>query len=346
MCQYSANEGQATDWHLMHWGNLLNSGAAMFFIEATAVSPKGRITPTCLGLWNDATAAALNDKLSRARHLAPKVPICIQLAHAGRKASSAAPWHGGQLLDTSHGGWQAEAPSAIPHLEQETPPDEITAQGLIDIEQAFVKAAQRADAMGIEAIELHGAHGYLLHQFLSPISNHRTDAYGGSFENRIRFVVEIFEAVRAQFQGVLGIRLSATDWMEGGWNLEESTALSVRLKQAGANFVHISSGGISPQQKIAIGPEYQVPFAKHIKAQSAMPTMAVGLITEAQQAEAILQLGDADLIAFARAFLFNPRWAWQAAAELGGVVQASEQYWRCLPKEAQSIFGNVRVAQR
>jgi 2,4-dienoyl-CoA reductase-like NADH-dependent reductase (Old Yellow Enzyme family) len=228
----------------------------------------------------------------------------------------------------------------------ETSPTELDKAGLEHIQQAFVKAAERAAAMGIEVVELHGAHGYLLHQFLSPISNQRTDAYGGHFENRIRFVVETFEAVRAKFQGVLGIRLSATDWLEGGWHLEEATALSVRLKQAGANFVHISSGGISPQQKIAIGSEYQVPFAKHVKAQSGLPTMAVGLITEAQQAEAILQRGDADLIAFARAFLYNPRWAWQAAAELGGVVQASEQYWRCLPKEAQSIFGNVRVAQR
>jgi 2,4-dienoyl-CoA reductase-like NADH-dependent reductase (Old Yellow Enzyme family) len=346
MCQYSAQEGLATDWHLAHWTSLLNSGAGLIILEATAVTREGRITPGCLGLWDDATAAALEDRLGRARKLAPKVPVAIQLGHAGRKASSAAPWNGGQLLDPAHEGWQPLAPSAVPHAVTETSPTELDKAGLECIQQAFVKAAERAAAMGIEVVELHGAHGYLLHQFLSPISNQRTDAYGGHFENRIRFVVEIFEAVRAKFQGVLGIRLSATDWLEGGWHLEEATALSVRLKQAGANFVHISSGGISPQQKIAIGPEYQVPFAKHVKAQSGLPTMAVGLITEAQQAEAILQRGDADLIAFARAFLYNPRWAWQAAAELGGVVQASEQYWRCLPKEAQSIFGNVRVAQR
>jgi 2,4-dienoyl-CoA reductase-like NADH-dependent reductase (Old Yellow Enzyme family) len=346
MCQYSAQEGLATDWHLAHWTSLLNSGAGLIILEATAVTREGRITPGCLGLWDDATAAALEDRLGRARKLAPKVPVAIQLGHAGRKASSAAPWNGGQLLDPAQEGWQPLAPSAVPHAVTETSPTELDKAGLEYIQQAFVKAAERAAAMGIEVVELHGAHGYLLHQFLSPISNQRTDAYGGHFENRIRFVVEIFEAVRAKFQGVLGIRLSATDWLEGGWHLEEATALSVRLKQAGANFVHISSGGISPQQKIAIGPEYQVPFAKLVKDRSGLPTMAVGLITEAQQAEEILQRGDANLIAFARAFLFNPRWAWQAAAELGGVLQASEQYWRCLPREAQAIFGNVRIGQR
>lgn len=346
MCQYSAHEGLANDWHLAHWTSLLNSGAGLITLEATAVTREGRITPGCLGLWDDATASALQDHLGRARKLAPQVPVSIQLGHAGRKASSAVPWNGGQLLDRGQEGWQPLAPSALPHLSTETPPTELDALGLEHIKQSFVKAAERAAAMGIEVVELHGAHGYLLHEFLSPISNLRTDAYGGSFENRIRFVMEIFESVRAKFQGVLGVRLSATDWLEGGWNPEETASLSVRLQQAGANFVHISSGGISPHQKIAIGPEYQVPFAKQVKGQCGLPTMAVGLITQAQQAEAILQRGDADLIALARAFLFNPRWAWQAAAELGGTVQASEQYWRCLPKEAQSIFGNVRIAQR
>ncbi len=346
ICQYSAQDGKASDWHLAHWTSLLNSGAGLVTLEATAVSPDGRITPGCLGLWDDATAAALADTLSRARKLAPPVPISIQISHAGRKASSAAPWHGGQLLDNAHQGWQPFAPSALPHLSTETPPTELDLAGLERIKQAFVQTAQRAAEMGIEMVELHGAHGYLLHQFLSPIANHRTDHYGGSFENRIRFVREVFEAVRAKFNGVLGIRLSATDWVEGGWTPEETADLSGRLKQAGANFVHISSGGVAAQQKIAIGPEYQVPFAKMVKAQSGLPTMAVGLITQAQQAEAILQRGDADLIAFARAFLFNPRWAWQAATEMGGVVQASEQYWRCLPREAQAIFGNIKIAQR
>ena len=346
MCQYSADQGKATDWHLAQWTSYLNSGAGLVMLEATAVNEEGRITPGCLGLWNDATAEALQDKLDRARKLAPHVPVAIQLGHAGRKASSASPWHGGQLLDAAHAGWQAVAPSALPHLATEIPPTELDAAGLENIQNAFVKSAERAHAIGIEMVELHAAHGYLLHQFLSPISNKRTDAYGGTFENRTRFVREVFAAVRAKFNGVLGIRLSATDWVEGGWNPEETAELSLRLKDAGANFVHISSGGVASQQKIALGPEYQVPFAKTVKDKSGLPTIAVGLITQAQQAEAILQRGDANLIAFARAFLYNPRWAWQAAAELGGVVQASEQYWRCLPREAQAVFGNVKVGMR
>jgi len=346
MCQYSAENGQATDWHLAHWANLLNSGTAMFIIEATAVVPEGRITPLCLGLWDDATAAALQDKLHRARKLAPNVSVCIQLAHAGRKASSAAPWQGGQLLPTEQGGWPTVGPSAVPHLPQETAPHELDAQGLERIKQAFAKAAQRAEAMGIEAIELHGAHGYLLHQFLSPIANHRTDSYGGNFDNRTRFPMEVFEAVRAVYKGSLGMRISASDWVENGWTPEETADFSLRLKLAGADFVHISSGGVAAQQKIAIGPDYQVPFAKLVKQKTGMPTITVGLITDPQQAEDILVRGDADLIALARAFLYKPRWVWEAAAALNGKVQASPQYWRCMPREAQGIFEAVQMGQR
>jgi 2,4-dienoyl-CoA reductase-like NADH-dependent reductase (Old Yellow Enzyme family) len=346
MCQYAAVNGEASDWHLMHWGNLLNSGAALFIIEATGVTPEGRITPGCLGLWNDATQAALQDKLTRARQLAPAMPVFIQLAHAGRKASSAVPWKGGQLLSLEQGGWEMEAPSAIPQLEGERLPHELSKKELQGLIQAFVQAAQRAEKIGIDGIELHGAHGYLLHQFLSPIANQRTDEYGGSFENRIRFPLELFTAVRAAYPGVLGIRISATDWVEGGWTPEETAEFASRLKPLGCNFVHISSGGISPKQKIAIGPNYQVPFAKIVKDQSGLPTMAVGLITDPHQAEAILEQGNADLIALARAFLYKPRWAWEAAALLNGVVASHERYWRCLPREAQVIFGNVKVGQR
>ena len=346
MCQYAAVNGEASDWHLMHWGNLLNSGAALFIIEATGVTPEGRITPGCLGLWNDATQAALQDKLTRARQLAPAMPVFIQLAHAGRKASSAVPWKGGQLLSLEQGGWEMEAPSAIPQLEGERLPHELSKKELQGLIQAFVQAAQRAEKIGIDGIELHGAHGYLLHQFLSPIANQRTDEYGGSFENRIRFPLELFTAVRAAYPGVLGIRISATDWVEGGWTPEETAEFASRLKPLGCNFVHISSGGISPKQKIAIGPNYLVPFAKIVKDQSGLPTMAVGLITDPHQAEAILEQGNADLIALARAFLYKPRWAWEAAALLNGVVASHERYWRCLPREAQVIFGNVKVGQR
>jgi 2,4-dienoyl-CoA reductase-like NADH-dependent reductase (Old Yellow Enzyme family) len=346
MCQYSAVNGEAQDWHLMHWGNLLNSGAGLFIIEATGVTPEGRITPACLGLWDDRTEAALKDKLDRARKLAPATPIFIQLAHAGRKASSATPWDGGQLLSKEQGGWDALAPSAIPQLKDERLPHELTKTELAELIEAFVSAAQRSERIGLDGIELHGAHGYLLHQFLSPIANQRADEYGGSYENRIRFPLELFAAVRKAFQGVLGIRISASDWIEGGWTPEEAADFASRLKPLGCDFVHISSGGISPLQKIAIGPKYQVPFAKIVKDRSGLPTMTVGLITDPHQAEEILQAGDADLIALARAFLYKPRWAWEAATALGGTVSSNERYWRCLPREAQAIFGNVKIGQR
>lgn len=346
MCQYSAVNGLAADWHLMHWGNLLNSGAGLVTIEATAVLPEGRISPGCLGLWDDATETAMADTLQRARRLAPATAVCIQLSHAGRKASSAAPWDGGKLLSSSEGGWETFGPSALPHLPTEAPPTAISLEYMAQVREAFVSAAQRAQRIGIDAIELHAAHGYLLHQFLSPLANQRTDAYGGSFENRIRFVMEVFTAVRAAYQGVLGLRLSATDWVDGGWDLEQSTALAHRLKAAGCDFIHVSSGGVSPQQKITLGVGYQVPFARQIRAACGMATMAVGLITEPQQAEDVLQAGDADLVALARAFLYQPRWGWQAAAALGGTVAAKEPYWRCLPREAQAAFGKVSIGMR
>jgi len=346
MCQYQAVDGCATDWHLMHWGNLLNSGAALFTIEATAVLPEGRITPSCLGLWDDTTEAALADKLHRARQLAPPTAVCIQLAHAGRKASSAVPWAGGQLLSPAQGGWLPQGPSAVPHLPTETPPQALTDQGLKDTVTAFVAAARRAQRIGVDAIELHCAHGYLLHQFLSPLANQRNDAYGGSFENRVRFPLEVFKAVRAAYDGVLGLRLSATDWVEGGWDLPQSVAFSKLLKAAGCDFIHASSAGVSPQQKIPLAAGYQVPFASAIRDATGMVTTAVGLITEPQQAEAIVQAGDADLVALARAFLYQPRWGWHAAAALGGTVDAHPAYWRCLPRQAQAAFGKVAIGQR
>jgi NADPH2 dehydrogenase len=346
MCQYSAHNGEATDWHLMHWGNLLNGGAAMFTIEATAVLAEGRITPNCLGLWDARTEDKLGATLQRARALAPHTAVCIQLAHAGRKASSAVPWQGGQLLDSAHGGWQPVGPSALPQLPGEAAPVAMDAAELERVREAFVTAAKRADAMGIDAIELHGAHGYLLHEFLSPLSNQRQDTYGGSLSNRMRYPLEVFAAVRAAFKGVLGIRVSASDWVEGGLTVEEVTLFAERLKALGCDFIHVSSGGLSPQQKIAIGPGYQLHFARQIRAATGMATTAVGMITDPHQAEAILQAGDADLIALARAFLYQPRWGWQAAAALGGEVQANPVYWRCLPREAQTAFGKVTIGGR
>ena len=262
MCQYQAQSGCATDWHLMHWGNLLNGGAGMVTIEATAVLPQGRITPQCLGLWDGVTEAALSNHLQRARRLAPATAVCLQLAHAGRKASSAVPWQGGRLLSPAEGGWVTVGPSALPHLPTETPPIETDAGELLRIQEAFVAAARRARRIGVEAIELHCAHGYLLHQFLSPLANQRNDGYGGTLENRMRFPLEVFAAVRAEYDGVLGLRLSATDWVEGGWNLAQSEVFCRLLKSAGCDFIHVSSGGVSPLQKIPLGAGYQVPLAR------------------------------------------------------------------------------------
>ena len=346
MCQYLAHHGEASDWHLAHWTSLLNSGAALFTLEATAVTEQGRITHGCLGLWDDRTEKALGDHLHRARQLAPAMPVCIQLAHAGRKASSAAPWQGGQLVAPEQGGWRPCGPSSLPQLPSEPAPTELTLAQMADIRDAFVSAAQRADRLGIEAVELHAAHGYLLHQFLSPIANQRSDAFGGSFENRIRFPLEVFTAVRQAFTGVLGVRVSATDWVEGGWDVAQTTELTQQLKALGCDFIHVSSGGISPQQKIPVGPGYQVPFARDIRQATGLTTFAVGMITDAHQAEAILQAGDADLIAIARAVLYKPRWPWEAAAALGATVTASPQYWRCLPREAATVFGDAKVGQR
>jgi 2,4-dienoyl-CoA reductase-like NADH-dependent reductase (Old Yellow Enzyme family) len=346
MCQYSARDGEATDWHLAHWTSLLNSGAGLLTLEATAISMEGRITPDCLGLWDARTEQALGDALKRARALAPAMPVCIQLSHAGRKASSATPWHGGQLLGLDAGGWATLAPSALAQLPNERPPAALTRAQITQVKDDFVAAAQRAQRIGIDAIELHAAHGYLLHQFLSPLANQRDDEYGGSSDKRMRFPLEVFAAVRAVFDGPVGMRVSATDWVEGGWDLAQTEAFAVQLKPMGCNFIHISTAGVSPLQKIPVGPAYQVPFASAVRKASGLTTTAVGLITEPQQAEDILQAGDADLIALARALLYRPRWPWEAAAALKATVTASAPYWRCLPRDVQAIFGDIRIGQR
>ena len=347
MCQYSAHDGLANDWHLTHWTNLMNSGAAAVIIEATGVTDVGRITPHCLGLWNDACEAALTDHLKRARALAPKVLVGIQLAHAGRKASSNIPSHGGASIPpTESSGWQTLAPSNIPHLPHEHPPAALDQAGLDAIKKAFADSAQRAKRAGVDFIELHGAHGYLLHQFLSPVANQRTDEYGGSLENRMRFPLEVTAAVRAVYDGVLGMRVSATDWVEGGFTPEEAVIFSERLKESQISYMHVSSGGVAAGQKIPVGPNYQVPFAQLVKEKTGLPTIAVGMITEPKQAEDIIAQGQADLVAFARAFLYKPRWGWEAAAVLGGQVEAVEQYWRCLPREHQHVFKEIKIGAR
>jgi len=349
MCQYSADEGRATDWHLIHWGQMLLSGAGMFTIEATAVSAEGRITPGCLGLYDDATEEALATTLARARRQAPPMPVAIQLAHAGRKASSARPWDGGMLVPSARGGWMPVAPSAVPHAEGESAPMALDAAGLAALRAAFVASARRAERCGIDAIELHMAHGYLLHQFLSPLANRRDDAYGGPFDHRVRFPLEVFDAVRGVWPAArpLGVRVSATDWVEGGWAPEDTVELARRLKARGCDWLDVSSGGVSPAQRIpAPVPGIHVPFAREIRRATGIVTMAVGLITEPGHADAIIAAGDADMVALARAFLRDPRWPWRAAAALGGKVAGPPAYWRALTKETAGIFGELRAGQR
>ena len=343
MCQYSAVQGSATDWHLIHLGHLALSGAGMMCIEATDVEPEGRISPSDLGLYSDDNQAALA-RVLRAVRAHSSIPVTVQLAHAGRKASTRVPWEGGaQIPSSAPDGWRTYAPSPVPFRDEEEAPVALDDAGLERVRDAFVTAARRADALGLDGIEIHSAHGYLLHEFLSPLSNRRDDRYGGSLENRMRFPLEVFDAVRAAFpaQKPVGARLSATDWVEGGWDIEQSIAYAHALKARGVDWIDVSSGGLSPHQKIALGPGYQVPFAKAIKEATGLNIISVGLITEPAQAEQIVASGEADMIALARAMLFDPRWPWHAAAALGAQVQAPPQYWRSPPHGAKHLFANA-----
>jgi 2,4-dienoyl-CoA reductase-like NADH-dependent reductase (Old Yellow Enzyme family) len=339
MCQYSAHDGCAGDWHLVHWGQLLQSGAGLMFVEATAVTPDGRITPQCLGLWDDASERALTDAMSRARRCAPPMPVAIQLAHAGRKASSAAPWLGGHLAPGA-GGWTTVAPSPVAYADGDPVPAALDAAGLARIRDAFVSAARRAHRAGLDAVEIHMAHGYLLHEFLSPLSNRREDAYGGGFAGRARFPLEVFDAVRAALPASVpvGVRVSATDWVDGGWTVDDTVALAQLLAGRGCAFVDVSSAGISPRQRIDARPGLHVPFARAVRRGAGVPTIAVGLVTEPAQADGIVAAGDADLVALARGFLWNPRWAWHAAAALGATVTPPPQYDRAAPHGAGRVF--------
>lgn len=340
MCQYSAEDGCMNDWHLIHLGHLAMSGAALLTIEATAVLPEGRITYADVGLWNDETEAAMGRTLESIRRWSD-MPIAIQLNHAGRKGSTEVPWKGGTKFPPEDPlGWQTLAPSPIPYLDNQVPPAALDRSGLQAVREAFAKSAARAGALGIELIQLHMAHGYLLHQFLSPLSNQRTDEYGGSFEGRIQFPLEVYDAVRAAFppERPVSVRVSATDWVEGGWSIEETVAFAEMLDQRGCDAIHVSSGGLHPAQDIPIRPSYQVPLARAVKAAVEMPVIAVGLITGFEQAEAIVATGDADMVALARTILYDPRWPWHAAAHLGAQVRAPEQYLRSQPRQLKDLF--------
>jgi 2,4-dienoyl-CoA reductase-like NADH-dependent reductase (Old Yellow Enzyme family) len=328
MCQYSAIDGFANDWHLVHLGSRASGGAALIIQEATAVSPEGRISPSDLGLWKDEhikKMQAINQFI-----LSQNAIPGIQLAHAGRKASVSEPWNGNKPLDESNGGWDTVAPSTIPFHSNEKSPIALDRTGIQKAISDFKLATKRAVQAGFRVLEIHAAHGYLLHQFLSPLSNLRTDEYGGSFENRIRFMLEVLESVQSEWPTNLPIfiRISATDWAEGGWNIEESVQLSQLLKEKGVDLIDVSSGGLVSHQQIPLGPNYQVPFAASIKKETGILTGAVGLITDSAQAEAIVADGKADLVLFARESLRNPNLALDFAKELGVDVAWPKQYER------------------
>ena len=332
MAQYSAQaDGLATDWHLVHYGSLSLSGAALVIMEATAVVPEGRVSPCCLGLWDDAQVEGLRRIVNFARR--PNASyVGIQLAHAGRKASVAPPWLGGTALSEAEGGWKLWGSSTKPYPGRDEPicPD---AEDLERIAQSYLAALRRANEAGFDLVELHAAHGYFLNTFLSPLSNSRDDKWGGDLEGRMRYPLEIFRRLRAAWpaEKPMGVRISVTDWVEGGWDIASSGVFAERLKALGCDYVAISSGGVSPDQKIAVGPAYQVPAAAQVRMQSGLPVMAVGMLSDPDLANRVLTEEKADLIAVGRGMLFNPRWAWHAGLTLKGEMRVADPYLRCHP---------------
>ena len=327
MCQYSAIEGNANDWHVVNLGHFALSGPGLAFFEATAVSPEARITARDLGLYSDENERSMARVIGFIREWT-RSKIGVQVAHAGRKASTLPPWEGGGPASGDM-AYETFAPSSIPYPGWHTP-RALDKAGLRKVREDFVATAKRCERLGVDVIELHFAHGYLGHQFLSPLTNHRTDEYGGSLENRMRFPLELFEAVREVWneRKPLGVRVSATDWADDGWDLPQCVELAKELKKRECDFIDVSSGGLVPHQKITVGPGYQVPFSNEIKHATGLPTMAVGMINEPMQAETIVRNGEADFIELARGFIRDPRWTWDAADELGGEPFVPPQYER------------------
>ncbi len=328
MCQYSAVNGVATNWHDVHIGAFASGGTGMIMMEATGVSPEGRISTQCLGLWNDEQAERLKPIVKFAHQMETK--IGIQLAHAGRKGSCLPPWSDHPMASLDEGGWECVAPSAISFGGKYPTPRSLSEIEIAELVAAFGSAAKRAVSAGFDLVEIHAAHGYLIHQFLSPLSNTREDEYGGSFENRIRFLLEIIDAVRSAIPDSmpLFLRISASDWLDGGWTIDDSVALAKIAKVRGVDLIDVSSGGTSSGAPVPVGPGYQVPFADQIRNQADIPTAAVGLITEPEQAEEIVSSGKADAVMMAREFLRNPRWPLFAAQKLGSEVNWPVQLLR------------------
>ena len=331
MCQYSARDGMASDWHFVHYGSRAVGGAALMIIEATAIAPEGRISLGDLGIWGDQHVEPLS-RIARFAKVQGCVPA-IQLAHAGRKASVGLGWQAQCTLAEADGGWRTVAPSPVAFGDNYAPPDELDLAGIRELIAQFVSAARRAHGAGFEALEIHAAHGYLLHQFLSPLSNRRTDAYGGSFEGRIRLVREVVDAVRMAWPERLPllIRLSATDWAAGGWDIDETVELSRMLKASGVDLVDVSSAGLLPTAKIPAGPGFQTEFAARVRREAGIPTAAVGLITSAAQADHIIRSNQADMVLIGREILRNPCWPLAAAQALGQAVNWPPQYLRASP---------------
>lgn len=331
MCQYSCVDGFATDWHLVHLGARAQGGAGLVMVEASAVTPEGRISIADMGIWKDEHITPLKRIADFVRSQGARAGI--QLAHAGRKASMSAPFHGERLLGPAEGGWTPVAPSAIAFSDSYAVPEALSSAGMDAVVEAFAAAARRALKAGFDFVEIHAAHGYLLHEFLSPLSNHRTDEYGGSFENRARLLLRVVDAARAAWPEELPlfVRISATDWVEGGWSIDDSVRLSSLLKQHGVDLVDVSSGGNVTHAKIPVAPGYQVPFAARIRREAGIATAAVGMITEPTQANGIVASGEADVVLMAREMLRDPYWALHAAAALNEPASWPQQYLRAAP---------------
>jgi len=334
MCQYMSDNGSANDWHLMHLGQFAMGAAGLVMTEATHVSPEGRISHRCLGMYSDENESTLRRVVEFCRRYGV-AKLGIQLAHAGRKGSVHPPSQGGKPLAADENSWTTVAPSALPFAPGWHTPVALTRDGLREVKEQFVNATRRSARIGFDLVELHAGHGYLLHEFLSPLANHRDDEYGGSTHNRIRFPLEVFEAVRAAWPAdrPLGVRVSATDWVEGGWTPEETVVLARELKALGCDFMDVTSGQVDPRQKIPFAPGYNVPFAEKVKKESGIVVMAVGMVTRPHQAEELVAAGRADLVAIARAMMDDPRWAWHAARELSAETAYAPNYVRCSPSQ-------------
>ena len=332
MGQHVCEDGNAGDWYMMHLGQFAIGGAGLVIIEATAVSATGRISPYSLGLYSDDNEAALRRVVDFCKEIG-EAPFGIQIDHSGRKGSRLPSWSDRAQIDATNSGWDTVAPSAIPWGNDYPAPKALDKAGMDEIKEQFVATTRRSNNLGLDLIEIHCAHGYLLHEFLSPITNQRDDDYGGSLEKRLKWPLEVFDAMRAAWpkEKPMGVRISATDWIEGGWDVESSIEFGKALKERGCDFITVSSGGIAPQQTITAGPGYQVEFAADIRREVGLPVMAIGLITEPLQADTIVRSGQADMIALARGFLYNPRWAWHAAVTLGQHAPFPQPYWQAHP---------------